>query len=143
MRNRRFQRSGQSDRPVSDSDSEEELVLDPGNVDTSDPEDSDALQEEEERTQAEDGDEGQTVHNERVVKTIRDKAIEYMEHVKKITLKEDDIKIALQIFPRVSVSISNLSLIILSDYDLQIYRLPALLDVCMTVPLYMSGLINL
>ncbi|KAF8958350.1 hypothetical protein BDZ97DRAFT_1668665 [Flammula alnicola] len=82
---------------------EEEVVLDPGD-DTSDDSDDDVAANEEADASIEEveDDEGQAVHNDRVAKTIREKAIEYMETDKGIVLDPREVKMALQIFPRVS-----------------------------------------
>jgi hypothetical protein len=53
-------------------------------------------------------DEGQGAHNEHVVKTLRERAIEMME-AKGIYIDADEKKMALQIFPRVSCLLSTCS----------------------------------
>lgn len=50
---------------------------------------------------ADDDDEGQVVHNDRVAKTLREKAIQFMEG-RGVYLDQNEEKIALQIFPWVS-----------------------------------------
>lgn len=59
--------------------------------------------------EADEDDEGQAVHNDRVAKTIREKAIHFMEEQKQVYLDPHEEKIALQIFPRVSLIIYNIS----------------------------------
>ena len=52
-------------------------------------------------------DEGQSIHNERVSRTIRQKAIDSMK-AKGITISFEEERVALQIFPCVSDLDSNL-----------------------------------
>ncbi|KDR68282.1 hypothetical protein GALMADRAFT_42456, partial [Galerina marginata CBS 339.88] len=95
-----FRRPGE----IVDSGEEEEVIVQDGDSSESDPDEEDiAIREEAEVSAeaAEDGDEGQAVHNERVVKTLREKAIVIMEG-KGIRMDPREVKIALQIFPRVS-----------------------------------------
>ncbi|KAF8960256.1 hypothetical protein BDZ97DRAFT_1666176, partial [Flammula alnicola] len=92
----RFRRLGESD----DLGDEDEVVLDAG--DESDPEEDEAVLEEAEASlETEEDDEGQAVHNDRVAKTLHDKAIQIMAQ-KGIFLRSSEEKIALQIFPRVA-----------------------------------------
>lgn len=76
-------------------------MLDAGDGDESDDEESAVQEEAEASIEADDGDEGQTAHNERVSKTLRGKAILIMEE-KGIVIDPREQRSALQIFPRVS-----------------------------------------
>lgn len=91
-----FRRPGESN-DLGDAD---ELIIDDGDVIDSE-EDEAVLEEAEATLEGEDDDEGQTIHNERVSKTLRGKAIQIMER-QGIFLEPYEEKIALQIFPRVS-----------------------------------------
>ncbi|TFK36770.1 hypothetical protein BDQ12DRAFT_699551 [Crucibulum laeve] len=84
----------------------EEIILDPGDdadiLGYEDGEDDTAIQEEVDASLEEDeGDEGQAIHNDKVAKTICEKAIQYMAD-KGVLMDSDEAKIALQIFPQAS-----------------------------------------
>jgi hypothetical protein len=53
---------------------------------------------------AEEGDNGQAVHDNSVVKTLRNRAIQIMKD-QGVVIEKEEQKIALQLFPRVSFNI--------------------------------------
>lgn len=98
-RNVRFCRPTESDN--SDMEDEQLIVLDAGDS-SDDVADEIAVNEEADATmEGLEDDEGQGAHNEIVVKTIRGRAIQYMEK-KGIVMDSKEVKEALQIFPKVS-----------------------------------------
>lgn len=52
-------------------------------------------------TAAVEGDNGQAIHDNSVVKTLRDRAIQIMKD-QGVVVEKEDLKMALQLFPRVS-----------------------------------------
>ncbi|KAF9471507.1 hypothetical protein BDN70DRAFT_819934, partial [Pholiota conissans] len=94
-----FRRPGENSTPDDDDD---EATLEEGDNFPSGPDDI-AIEEEADATleaEEEDHDEGKLVHNKRVVKTLREKAIQLMAE-KGIVMDPEEERIALQIFPRV------------------------------------------
>jgi hypothetical protein len=68
----------------------------------------DAVEEEEEATisaDASEGDTGQSVHDDLVVKTLQGRTIQIMKD-QGVVIKKEDVKIALQLFPWVSLHIT-------------------------------------
>jgi hypothetical protein len=57
-------------------------------------------------------DDGRDAHDSAVIKTTRDRAIEMMR-VEGVEIDSEENKMALQLFPRVSINLSQLSCIIL------------------------------
>ncbi|KAF8881192.1 hypothetical protein BD779DRAFT_1445737, partial [Infundibulicybe gibba] len=97
-------RTGGYRRPGESNDfgGEEEVILDAG--DSNELNEDDVAIEEEAAASLEadeEDDEGQTIHNEHVAKTLRDKAIQFMEK-KGIYIDAEEQRSAFQIFPRIS-----------------------------------------
>lgn len=104
----RFMRAGE----VLNTSTEEEIVIESGDEYSDSDEDNLAVNEEADATIEEiEEDEGQTVHNERVAKSVQEKAIQYMQS-QNVYLDAGEVEEALQIFPRVSVYYYNLNSIL-------------------------------
>lgn len=96
---------------VLNTSTEEEIVIESGDEYSDSDEDKLAVNEEADATIEEiEEDEGQTVHNERVAKSVQQKAIQFMQ-TQNVYLDAGEVEEALQIFPRVSVHYYNLNLI--------------------------------
>ncbi|KAF9524138.1 hypothetical protein CPB83DRAFT_727737, partial [Crepidotus variabilis] len=97
----RFRRPGE----LAAEDEDEEIILDgyENESDENDDDEDDTAVEEvaEAAAEEEDDDDGQGVHNERVCRTLKDKAIIMME-AKGVFIDHDEEKMALQIFPRMA-----------------------------------------
>ena len=100
-----FRRPGE---PVVASNDDEAALAD-SDSDSSDSESEDNTADEEDDPAGDttEIDEGQGLHNDRVARTLRGKAIEVMER-KGIYIDQAEDKIALQIFPRVSAVYYNI-----------------------------------
>ena len=106
---------------------EESIVVDDGDSEVSD--EDEAV--EEEAAISEDmgeSDSGQSVHDNAVVKTLRERAIQIMKDQGVVIEKEDE-KMAFQLFPRVSAHV----LMVLKNNYFSLLRLQVLLTVFMTV----------
>jgi hypothetical protein len=78
----------------------EEIILEQGE-DSEDEEEIAVIEEADVEEDEAENDEGQTVHNEKVAKTLREEAIFQME-ANGITIDSVEERVALQIFPKVS-----------------------------------------
>ena len=78
----------------------EEIILEQGD-DSEDEEEIAVIEEADEEEDEAENDEGQMVHNEKVAKTLREKAI-YQMAANGIIIDSVEERVALQIFPKVS-----------------------------------------
>lgn len=108
-----YRRPGESQDQLGD---EEEVILDEGDVSDSD-EDEAVLEEAEVDEENDEGDDGQIVHDNRVAKTLKDKAIQIMVQ-KDIHIDPDIERSAQLIFPRVSLSMNYIIVLIFLSLDL-------------------------
>lgn len=99
-RSARFQRAGE-EVTVEESEDEPSEVPEDDGEEVDSEEDAAVLEVADEDLGADDGDEGQGAHNEKVTRTVRERAIAVMRE-KGVMLDDDESRIALQIFPRVS-----------------------------------------
>lgn len=96
---------------------DEEIVLESGDEYSDSDEDNLAVNEEADATIEEiEQDEGQTVHNERVAKSVQEKAVQYMQS-QHVYLDANEVEEALQIFPRVSIYNCDLNTILTTLLD--------------------------
>ena len=112
-----FMRAGE----VLNASTEEEVVLESGDeYSDSGDEDNFAVNEEADATIEEiEEDEGQTAHNDRVAKSVQERAIQYMQS-QHVYLDADEVEEALQIFPRVSIYAFSLNILLTMQLDCRI-----------------------
>jgi hypothetical protein len=106
---------------------EEVIVVDNGDSEVESDDDEAVEEEAAVSADAREGDNGQSIHDSLVVKTLRERATLIMKD-QGVVIEKEDKKMALQLFPRVSFDIMLQSLICLF-----LLRLQVLLAVFMTV----------
>ena len=106
---------------VLNASTEEEVVLESGDeYSDSGDEDNFAVNEEADATIEEiEEDEGQTAHNDRVAKSVQERAVQYMQS-QHVYLDADEVEEALQIFPRVSIYAVSLNILLTMQLDCRI-----------------------